>query len=35
MHALAVIPVTIMGAILVSPTFPRLLRRREPAQESG
>ena len=31
MHALAVIPVTLMGAILVSPAFPRLLgRRREP-----
>jgi uncharacterized protein (TIRG00374 family) len=36
MHALAVIPVTLMGAILVSPAFPRLLgRHREPAQESG
>ncbi len=36
MHALAVIPVTLMGAILVSPAFPRLLgRRREPAQESS
>ena len=36
MHALAVIPVTLMGAVLVSPAFPRLLgRRREPAQESG
>jgi hypothetical protein len=36
MHALAVIPVTLMGAILVSPAFPRLLgRRREPARESG
>ncbi len=36
MHALAVLPVTIMGAILVSPAFPRLLgRRREPARESG
>jgi glycosyltransferase 2 family protein len=36
MHALAVVPVTLMGAVLVSPTFPRLLgRRREPAQESG
>ncbi len=35
MHALAVVPVTLMGAILVSPAFPRLLgRRREPAQES-
>jgi uncharacterized protein (TIRG00374 family) len=34
MHALAVLPVTIMGAVLVSPTFPRLLgRRREPARE--
>jgi hypothetical protein len=36
MHALAVLPVTLMGAVLVSPAFPRLLgRRREPAQESG
>jgi uncharacterized protein (TIRG00374 family) len=36
MHALAVLPVTIMGALLVSPAFPRLLgRRREPARESG
>jgi uncharacterized protein (TIRG00374 family) len=34
MHALAVLPVTIMGAILVSPAFPRLLgRTREAAQE--
>ena len=31
-HALAVLPVTLMGAILVSPAFPRLLGRREPAQ---
>jgi hypothetical protein len=31
MHALAVIPVTLMGALLVSPAFPRLLRRREQA----
>jgi uncharacterized protein (TIRG00374 family) len=31
MHALAVIPVTLMGALLVSPAFPRLLRRRERA----
>ena len=36
MHALAVLPITIMGAVLVSPAFPRLLgRRREPARESG
>ncbi len=36
MHALAVLPVTLMGAILVSPAFPRLLgRRREPARESS
>jgi hypothetical protein len=36
MHALAVLPVTLIGAVLVSPAFPRLLgRRREPAQESG
>jgi glycosyltransferase 2 family protein len=34
MHALAVLPITIMGAVLVSPAFPRLLgRRREPARE--
>lgn len=34
MHALAVLPVTIMGAVLVSPAFPRLLgRTREAAQE--
>jgi uncharacterized membrane protein YbhN (UPF0104 family) len=38
MHALAVLPVTIMGAVLVSPAFPRLLGRRrgnEAAQEPG
>lgn len=37
MHALAVLPVTIMGAILVSPAFPRLWGRgrEEPAQEPG
>ena len=36
MHALAVLPITIMGAVLVSPAFPRLLgRRRQPARESG
>ena len=37
MHALAVLPVTIMGAILVSPAVPRLRGRRgeEPAQEHG
>jgi uncharacterized protein (TIRG00374 family) len=36
MHALAVLPVTIMGAVLLSPAFPRLRgRRREPARESG
>jgi len=38
MHALAVLPVTIMGAILVSPAFPRLRGRRrgsEAAQEPG
>ena len=34
MHALAVLPVTIMGAVLVRPAFPRLRgRQREPAQE--
>jgi hypothetical protein len=38
MHALAVLPVTIMGAVLVSPAFPRLRGRRrgsEAAQEPG
>lgn len=36
MHALAVLPVTIMGAILVRPAFPRLRGRRgETAHESG
>src|SRR5688572_14973327 len=38
MHALAVLPVTIMGAILISPAFPRLRGRRrnsEAAQEPG
>lgn len=37
MHALAVLPVTIMGAVLLSPAFPRLWGRgREaPAQEPG
>ncbi|HWB57435.1 MAG TPA: lysylphosphatidylglycerol synthase transmembrane domain-containing protein [Gaiellaceae bacterium] len=34
MHALVVLPVTIMGAVLVSPAFPRLLgRTHEAAQE--
>jgi glycosyltransferase 2 family protein len=34
MHALAVLPVTIMGAVLVRPAFPHLRgRQREPAQE--
>lgn len=34
MHALVVLPVTLMGAVLVSPAFPRLLgRKREPAPD--
>jgi glycosyltransferase 2 family protein len=39
MHALTVVPVTLLGAVLVSPAFPRLFRRRrrkpEPAEESS
>jgi glycosyltransferase 2 family protein len=31
MHALTVIPVTLLGAALVKPAFPRLFRRHEPA----
>ena len=37
MHALTVVPITLLGAVLVSPAFPRLFRRRkqEPAKESA
>jgi uncharacterized protein (TIRG00374 family) len=37
MHALTVLPITLLGAILVSPAFPRLFRRRKPkpAEEAG
>jgi uncharacterized protein (TIRG00374 family) len=38
MHALTVVPITVLGALLLSPTFPRLFRRRrkpEPAEEAG
>jgi uncharacterized protein (TIRG00374 family) len=38
MHALTVVPITLLGAVLVSPAFPRLFRRRrkqEPAEESA
>ncbi|MGH3022154.1 MAG: lysylphosphatidylglycerol synthase transmembrane domain-containing protein [Gaiellaceae bacterium] len=36
MHALVVLPVTILGAVLVRPAFPRLRgRRREAAREPG
>jgi glycosyltransferase 2 family protein len=33
MHALSVIPVTLLGAALVRPAFPRLFRRHETAEE--
>jgi hypothetical protein len=38
MHALTVVPITLLGALLVSPAFPRLFRRRgkpAPAEETG
>jgi glycosyltransferase 2 family protein len=38
MHALTVVPITVLGALLLSPTFPRLFRRRrkpKPAEEAG
>jgi uncharacterized membrane protein YbhN (UPF0104 family) len=39
MHALTVLPITILGAILIRPAFPRLFRRRrrehEPAKETA
>ena len=37
MHALAVLPITILGAVLVRPAFPRIFRRRKhaAAQEPG
>ena len=38
MHALTVVPITLLGALLVSPAFPRLFRRRAkpaPAEEAG
>ena len=38
MHALTVVPITLLGAALVSPAFPRLFRRRgkpAPAEETG
>jgi glycosyltransferase 2 family protein len=35
MHALTVVPITLLGAILVSPAFPRLFRRHKPAEEAG
>jgi hypothetical protein len=38
MHALAVLPITILGAALVRPAFPRIFRRRRkhaPAGEPG
>jgi hypothetical protein len=39
MHALTVLPITILGAVLVRPAFPRLFRRRKrdpaPAEEAG
>jgi glycosyltransferase 2 family protein len=35
MHALIVLPVTILGALLVRPALPRLFRSRETAREAG
>jgi hypothetical protein len=38
MHALTVVPITLLGAVLVSPAFPRLFRRRrkhEPAEKAA
>jgi uncharacterized protein (TIRG00374 family) len=35
MHALIVLPVTILGALLVRPALPRLFRGRETAREAG
>jgi glycosyltransferase 2 family protein len=35
MHALVVLPVTILGALLVRPALPRLFRGRETAREAG
>jgi hypothetical protein len=33
MHALTVIPITLLGAALVRPAFPRLFRRHETLEE--
>jgi glycosyltransferase 2 family protein len=35
MHALIILPVTILGALLVRPALPRLFRGRETAREAG
>jgi hypothetical protein len=40
MHALTVLPVTLLGALLVRPAFPRVFRNRnrtepEPVNETG
>jgi hypothetical protein len=35
MHALIVLPVTILGALLVRPALPRLFRSRAAAREAG
>jgi len=35
MHALTVIPITLLGALLVRPAFPRLFRRRKPEPAEG
>jgi uncharacterized membrane protein YbhN (UPF0104 family) len=37
MHALTVLPITLLGAALLRPAFPRIFRRREhaPAEEIG
>jgi len=35
MHALAVLPITILGALLIRPAFPRVFHRGEPAGQEG
>jgi uncharacterized membrane protein YbhN (UPF0104 family) len=39
MHALTVLPITLLGAVLIRPAFPRMFRRRRrehaPAEEVG
>jgi glycosyltransferase 2 family protein len=35
MHALTVVPITLLGAALLSPAFPRVFRRHKAAEEAG